>query len=298
MSGLPIPPTDPGDGVFPFGRPNTPRPARWDGSGRARQLILGVYPSALHIVWTPPKGLVDSGRQRIAALAVDVEPTVFWNGQGPTPAEAIAGWKRAVGFNDRTAGHGLARLAINGASGVTLDSYFAGLPHPVTETVLADVYPVFLVKRSTGARWHQGDVQDRIYNRIAGRLPPLADGPVGPATLPSRLPPAVLSRQAAVRFGAWLVELIRTVGPETIVTLGQEPWDTLALLPELTCTAPAAKLSASRVAGYGRPGTITVDGRRITWIPLAHPGLIQGPSGRRGTPSWVEAHQAWIDAPR
>jgi hypothetical protein len=55
---------------FPFGRPSTRRPPR-EPSGPADLLVLGVYPSALHVRWTTPDGL-----HTVGALAVDDEPTV------------------------------------------------------------------------------------------------------------------------------------------------------------------------------------------------------------------------------
>ena len=40
-------------GTFPFGRPNTLRPARMPAKGRrAAATLVGVYPSALHAKWT------------------------------------------------------------------------------------------------------------------------------------------------------------------------------------------------------------------------------------------------------
>lgn len=36
-------------GQFPFGRNNTTRPMRPAASGRARILVVGVYPSAFHV---------------------------------------------------------------------------------------------------------------------------------------------------------------------------------------------------------------------------------------------------------
>ncbi len=52
-------------------------------------MVLGVYPSALHVRWS-------CGDAGVGALAVDVEPTVFWDG-GDANAR-IDDWKKAVGF--------------------------------------------------------------------------------------------------------------------------------------------------------------------------------------------------------
>jgi hypothetical protein len=57
---------------FPFGRPATRRPPRTPVDRTADLVVLGVYPSALHIRWTLPDRSAS-----VSALAVDDEPTVF-----------------------------------------------------------------------------------------------------------------------------------------------------------------------------------------------------------------------------
>lgn len=292
------PPHQPGDGVFPFGQPNTPRPARWDGQGTPRQLVLGVYPSALHVRWHPPAHL-HASPTRIAAMAVDVEPEVFWD--GGDAAARIAVWKDRVGFLDGDAPgcHGHASPTTNGPSGATLDGYFTGPIHDRGDTVFADVYPVYMVKRSSPGtrRKQQGDAVDEKFNPLAASLPTTAAGRAGPSTLPTRIPPKALPAQAVARFGHWLLELLRTLNPDTVVTLGQEPWSTLNLLPGVELRHPSPDLAATRSQGYGQPGTLHLDERDIAWIPLAHPGLLQSPAGTRGVPSWRQVHTAWKSRP-
>ena len=203
------PPHQPGDGVFPFGQPNTPRPARWDGQGTPRQLVLGVYPSALHVRWHPPAHL-HASPTRIAAMAVDVEPEVFWDGGDATARIAV--WKDRVGFldGDTPGCHGHASPTTNGPSGATLDGYFTGPIHDRGDTVFADVYPVYMVKRSGPGtkRKQQGDALDEKFNPLADRLPATAAGRAGPSTLPTRIPPKALPAHAVARFGDWLQELL------------------------------------------------------------------------------------------
>ena len=74
--------------VFPFGRPATRRPPRRPDVP-ADLLVLGVYPSALHVRWRRPDGLT------IGALAIDDEPEVFWN--GADAALHIERWRSEVG---------------------------------------------------------------------------------------------------------------------------------------------------------------------------------------------------------
>ena len=87
-------------GSFPFGQPNRVRTMRRP-EGDPAALIVGVYPSAFHIAWSPPDEFDPRPpdlRQRpmISSLAVDVEPTVFWDGTNPSPADELERWKLNV----------------------------------------------------------------------------------------------------------------------------------------------------------------------------------------------------------
>src|SRR5687768_61987 len=87
----------PWPGTFPFGRASTERPPRTP-PGPASAFVLGVYASALHVRWTPPAWHAGDSPKPVSALAVDVEPVVFWDGTDPDPSELIDQWKAAVGF--------------------------------------------------------------------------------------------------------------------------------------------------------------------------------------------------------
>src|SRR5207248_2065272 len=86
--------TDGSWGSFPFGCLNLRRPATTPTSGAAKVAVLGVYPSALHVEWTAP-----DASTHIAALAVDVEPEVFWKGDGDDPDELLERWKATARVN-------------------------------------------------------------------------------------------------------------------------------------------------------------------------------------------------------
>ena len=58
---------------FPFGQPLKLVKQR-DRSPK-KVFVLGVYASAVHAKWHPPKG------KPIEALAVASEPEIFWNGE-------------------------------------------------------------------------------------------------------------------------------------------------------------------------------------------------------------------------
>jgi len=81
-------------GIFPFGQPLRRCSAR---RARPAQLfILGAYPSALHVAWTPSV-YGEAKPQRIQALAVDNEPEPFWAGE--YAEQYLEQWKQDVHFD-------------------------------------------------------------------------------------------------------------------------------------------------------------------------------------------------------
>lgn len=134
------------------------------------------------------------------------------------------------------------------------------------------------------------------FNPLAELLPATTSGQPGPATPPTRIPPAALPNAPAERFGDWILELLRISRPELVVTLGQEPWTTLRLLPGVRVDHDLPNLSSTRAGGYGQPGTLHLDDQAIPRIPLAHPGLLNSPAAQRGTPTWWQVHQAWASS--
>lgn len=149
-------------GRFPFGRPNTERGLRPASSGRASALVVGVYPSAFHVAWSPLKEHDDRpsderGRPYVASLAVDVEPTVFRGGVDPSPAVLLEQWKQAVGFRESW---GSVRPGLNGPSGNGLtDEYLTPLGLEPGEVAMTDVVPWYFVKTGDGS---QGAAIERL----------------------------------------------------------------------------------------------------------------------------------------
>jgi hypothetical protein len=60
---------------FPFGAPVASMAV--EPKDKSPVFVLGAYPSALHVRWTPPAG---AGHKPVQALAVDNEPWPFWDG--------------------------------------------------------------------------------------------------------------------------------------------------------------------------------------------------------------------------
>lgn len=204
-------------GRFPFGQPNTVRPARM--ASRSEAAIVGVYPSAWHVAWTAPPGLAGQGvKGSVAALAVDVEPTVFWDGSADDFAQRLEGWKHAVGFVEGRHGAISSRApSTNGSSGKkVVERYLAPLGIAAERATYTDVFPVFQVKTSNGSKREQGDAIRDEYDRIAAQLG------VQPSSLPARIPKSKLPAVAASTFGERLVADLSASEAPLVITLGDE----------------------------------------------------------------------------
>jgi hypothetical protein len=266
---------------------------------RSDAVVVGVYPSAWHVSWRAPEKLVAEGRRgAVAALAVDVEPTVFWDGNADDFGERLARWKRDVGFLDGK--HGVispVSPSTNGSSGEkVVRRYLTPLGISAARATFTDVYPVFLVKTSSGKRREQGDAIRDEYDSIAPRM----GLPV--CSLPARIPSARLPALAAAAFGERLVADLSAAGAPLIITLGEEVWETLVAIPALRARPPLEKFTDLYGEAYGAMGSLTVNGREVAWLPLVHPGLLKGeptptsavPSGARSVKGWATIHARWM----
>lgn len=245
---------------FPFGRPVLPCPPSADG--RRPVFVLGAYPSALHVRWTPPAPF-----RPIAALGVDNEPTPFWD--GADQAARVERWARDVGWNPAW-GAVAAVGSLNGPSGAWVSSRVLA-PLGVTrgDAWITDCLDTY--RASTGAAARLEDTY-RPFAATVG-LPPDALGPH-----PSE---SDIVTEALRDHRARLVAEIGTARPELVVTLGNAALRVLAGLGEVVGEPAPGKLA---VAGYGRRLTLRVAGLDVEWLPLAHPAA----------PSvYQEAHAAW-----
>lgn len=285
------------DGRFPFGARNGPRPVRLPESGECRQLIIGTYPSALHVSWRVPsyltKKLPATATGRVASLAVDVEPTVFWDGEDAD--RRVEQWKESVGFveGDDPGSHGRLSPATNGPSGVGLmDGYIRALPFRLEDTAFVDVYPVYFVKRGSTGRRGQADAIEQEYDAVVDML----SGAAGShprfvrASLPLRPTATQLPSLAAERFAGWLTEVIADLAPKRIVTLGEEAWQTMGHAGFIHKPV-SSSLGDSRHHGYGETGYLKVAGSVIEWTALAHPGAVRQSPDEPG--SWGHVHARW-----
>lgn len=249
---------------FPFGRPADRRPPR-DPAGTAELAVLGVYPSALHVRWVPP-----DGSPTVGALAVDDEPTVFWDGSDAE--DRIRLWKDSVGWDDAWGTVGAA--GGNGSSGRHVVAHVLDpLRIAPAATLFTDCLPTYFVKGGAGS---QGERIRTVYQPFADRAG------LEPAQLPSRPTPAALVRRAVVEERSTLLAQLGGSQAPRVVTLGQEAADVLAAI------SGTERFVLATGGGYGRPRTVVLGGSRREWIPLTHPG--------NRTPAWTARHAAWAGA--
>ena len=263
-------------GSFPFGQPNRVRPMRRP-TGDPAALIVGVYPSAFHIAWSPPDDVdprPPDVRQRpmISSLAVDVEPAVFWDGTDPSPADELERWKLTVGFDPAT--HGVVRVGNNGPSGSgLLNEILAPLGIDPANAAYTDAVPWFFVKGGPGS---QGNAITERFNPIARRLG-LVEG-----QLPKRpTARALVNIAASSPRRDRLRQEVLDAGAPLVVTLGQEALDVLRGVAHHLTGAP----SRLDPHGYGSNADLIIGGRTFTLLPLAHPGFLR-----------QTTHMKWRDA--
>lgn len=254
-------------GVFPFGRPVQPRPP--SASGPRRVLILGAYPSALHVAWTPP-----APHCRIQAIAVDNEPEVFWN--GADHEARIEAWKKAIKWDSERWGTISVAGGLNGSSGEWVDkNVLAPLGVDRADVWITDSLDSYRCSEGLAARI--GDT----YNPFAASI---------------GLPQAVLFqhpsegdiiREALHDHQPRLRREIETASPSVIVTLGNAALAVIRDLLPRSGGADTRRLAAS--GDYGAVVKLRVGERDVELLPLAHPAA---------PPAYQDAHQAWCTSRR
>jgi len=291
---------DPDFGRFPFGQPNSVRPTR--RAIPARTLVIGAYPSAFHVSWTAPRfAHGGEGTGRVRALAVDVEPEVFWQGNEAGGAELLEAWLKEVDFQEGDEpgqhGHIDSRLpAANGSSGrKLLERYLQPLGLKPDEVTFTDIYPVFMVKSGAPGKRDLGDAIRIEYNSIAEQMGR------EPSHLPGRISPATLPLRAAKEFGDRMRKDLLDASPELVITLGEEAWQTVNIVFGLDAHSPVSYFEALHGEAYGRPGTIRSGSHVAKWLPLVHPGLLRNNDpangkqypAKRSVSGWNQVHSRW-----
>jgi hypothetical protein len=242
----------------------------------------------------------------VAALAVDVEPTVFWAGDPANFPEMLASWKATTGFiaGDDPGAHGWISNTsppANGSSGAKVDKrYLAPLGIAAASAAFTDVYPVFVTKsvgRGSHGRREQGDAIRDEYDSIAEDMGFTA------SSLPRRPTAKQLVTDSLERFQGHIMRAVEEADAPLVITLGDETLQVLRRIPALTPEPPAETITDLYGERYGSRGHLAVNGRRVEWLPLVHPGLLKGtarqdavgpakPAGR----DWNGLHSKWAQA--
>lgn len=265
-------------------------------------MVVGVYPSAWHVSWKAPAYLTSTTpRGSVAALAVDVEPEVFWNGDTEDFPRMLDKWRAMTGFvdGDHPGAHGWISPrspSANGSSGAKVEErYLRPLGIPASQSAFTDVYPIFVVKRSkSGKRREQGDAIADEYDAIARDLGKPK------STLLRRPSTQDFVAGALELFSHRIVDDLEVADAPLVISLGDEALRVLSQIPALQPKPPASTITETYGAEYGRAGSLTVSGSSVPWFALAHPGLLKGkpqhvlidPAKRSGR-GWNWLHEEW-----
>ncbi len=248
--------------VFPFGQPVLPyqHPDR----GPRRVFVLGAYPSALHVRWQPPAPL-----RPITAVAVDNEPSPFWDGQDEV--KRVEDWKLAVEFNESW-GQVQPAGRFNGSSGLWVNEQvlkpLAIAPH---EVWFSDCLDTYRCSKGLAARL------DDTYRAASLELPA--------ARLRSHPSEGQIVAEALNDHRQRLLDELTAAQPAVVVTLGNAA---LSVLGALAANAtPLPKRLTLSPESYGQRIDLTIAGlTTVGLFALAHPGA---------PASYKALHQSWID---
>ena len=222
-------------GRFPFGAPVLPCGDRQPDPCDA--FVLGAYPSAVHVRWTPPPS---TGLRAIAALAVDNEPTVFWDGSDAD--------SRTLAWKDQylDPGWGEVRTArLNGPSGSWLR---ANILDPLTAAGAANQFVTDCLttyRLSTGAATRLDDTYEALAKQSSSL--PKAKLQLHPSEIQ-------IVHEALETQGERLQNQIQAARSEVIVTLGNAASRVVASLAD--ATGPGKLVED----GYGKPSTVSIAG--------------------------------------
>jgi hypothetical protein len=247
-------------GRFPFGAPVIPCgaeiPDQSDG------FVLGAYPSAVHVTWTPPES---TGLKRISALAVDNEPSVFWD--GADGEDRVATWRERY-FDPAWGNVFAARL--NGPSGAWLAT---NVRDPMNR---AGVRTHFVTDCLTTYRLSVGAAR-----RIEDTYEPMAEKykKLQSAVLASHPSESAIVTETLKTESARLTTQLQAAKPQLLVTLGNAAARVIQRLAE---EPGSGKLVPNQ---YGSARTVTLGGRQLRWLALVHPATPQ---------VWQERHRDWL----
>lgn len=246
---------------FPFGQELHPL-AQEDKSPK-KVFVLGVYASAVHARWKK------DGQIICQALAVASEPRIFWDGN-PEEAKAIID---AIAIPKELGILEPAGRQLNGPSAKVLDeNILAPLGYTRQDAWLCDCLPETRLNPSQVKA-----LKDKY-------IPLIKEYNLNPVTIPVR--PSSFCDKA--RSAAITEELLQSQA-ELLVLLGDIP---IAQYLKKVAEVPCSTLSEYvALYGYGNRTAVSIRGKTIQVLPLAHPRQI----GALGAHSekWFLIHQNW-----
>ena len=246
---------------FPFGQEL--HPLVQEDKSPKKVFVLGVYASAVHARWKKDGQIV------CQALAVASEPRIFWDGN-PDEARSIID---AIAIPKELGVLEPAGRQLNGPSAKVLDeNILAPLGYTRKDAWLCDCLPETRLNPS------QVKALNEKYNPLIDQYG------LNPVTIPRR--PNSFCNQA--RSTEITEELLQSQA-ELLVLLGDIP---IAQYLKKVIDVPYSSLGEYvERYGYGTKTEITIQGRTIQVLPLAHPRQI----GALGAHSekWFLMHKKW-----
>lgn len=246
---------------FPFGQELHPL-VQEDRSSK-KVFVLGVYASAVHARWKR------DGKVVCQALAVASEPYIFWDGNPKKAKEIID----AIAMPKELGVLEPASQQLNGPSAAVLDKdILAPLGYGRSDAWLCDCLPETRLNPSQ-------------VKAIREKYAPLMETyNLNAVTIPKR-PTSFCSAERS----AEITEELMHSQADLLVLLGDIP---IAQYLKKVTDVPYSTLGEYvALYGYGNPSDVTIDGKTLKVLPLAHPRQIGG----LGTHSekWRNMHKQW-----
>ena len=208
--------------------------------------VLGVYASAVHARW------MKDGTVICPALAVASEPRIFWDGNEDEAREIIGRIKIPAELGTLSP----AGKNLNGPSAKVLDEQvLAPLGFSRKDAWLCDLLPE--------SRTNSGQKKaiERCYNKYIDQYD------LKPVTVPERK-----SKFCDARRATEILEELKDSDARLLVLLGDIP---IKQFLKTVADIPYSSLQEYvDLYGYGNPTDVSIQGKTIKVLPLAHPRQI------------------------
>lgn len=240
---------------FPFGAPV--KECGVETPERVEAFLLGAYPSALHVRWTRPNGV------GIAAVAVDNEPSVFWDGEDEQ--------QRADDWAEQHFSPAWGTYSPNG-NGPSGKWVKRDILRPLNQAGCQSHFITDCLAKYRVSKAGREAIEER-YNPFAADQPPLK-----PPSLSAHPSEGAIVREALDRQQGRIAGQVQAARPAHLITLGDAAARVVAVMSDWQGTG---KVSSTP---YAAPRSITLAGVTVQWFALIHPAARGG---------WQDRHKAW-----